>query len=71
MVYKFIRDNPTNMDDDWGYPYDYGNLQMWMCFSSFCKQTAGGLWLKNIKSVHSAFQILVEDLAGILDGERG
>ena len=21
----FIRDNPTKMDDDWGYPHDYGN----------------------------------------------
>ena len=21
MVYKFIVDNPTKMDDNWGYPY--------------------------------------------------
>ena len=21
----FIRENPTKMDDDWGYPYDWGN----------------------------------------------
>ena len=24
----FIRENPTKMDDDWGYPYDLGNLHM-------------------------------------------
>ena len=24
----FIRENPIEMDDDWGYPQIYGNLQM-------------------------------------------
>ena len=24
----FIRENPIKMDDDWGYPYDSGNLRM-------------------------------------------
>ena len=24
----FIRENPTKMDDDWGYPYDSGNPHM-------------------------------------------
>ena len=24
----FVRDNPMKMDDDWGYPYDLGNLHM-------------------------------------------
>ena len=22
----FVRENPIEMDDDWGYPYDSGNL---------------------------------------------
>ena len=21
----FLRENPTKMDDEWGYPHDYGN----------------------------------------------
>ena len=24
----FVRENPTEMDDNWGYPYDLGNLQI-------------------------------------------
>ena len=24
----FIMENPMKMDDDWGYPYDLGNLHM-------------------------------------------
>jgi len=24
----FIIENPTQMDDDWGYPYDSGNLHI-------------------------------------------
>ena len=27
----FIRQDPSKMDDDWGYPYDLGNPQ---CFTS-------------------------------------
>ena len=24
----FTKENPTKMDDDWGYPYDLGNLHI-------------------------------------------
>ena len=24
----FVRENPTKLDDDWGYPYDSGNHHM-------------------------------------------
>ena len=35
MVYKFTRENPIHMDDDWWYPYDLGNLHLVRCLPLF------------------------------------
>ena len=51
---RFIMENPIQMDDDWGYPFDSGNLHMFIkvCKGLFNPQKFGIWGPNNYADIH-------------------